>query len=95
MSAPKHKIYLAARPGPWGFEGVALAEDGTVLAVHCSSSPDWSQLDLGMHYSTRQHEHYNKHFGPGNWELEWVHDVTTHAGWRAALALNQKQGAVS
>lgn len=86
----KRKIYLACRHDPqWGSIGTALAEDGHGIAQHSSSSPEWSQRDLGLHGSTFHHDDYDKHFGPGNWELEWVADVKTHAGWQAAMVLNR------
>lgn len=67
--------------------GYAMAEDGTVLATHLSSSPAFAQHDLGL-TSDWQHESYRKH-APDGFELEWVHNVATHEGWQAALALNK------
>lgn len=45
--------------------------------------------DLGMDGSTWKHENYNKHFGTGNWELEWVENPKTHAGLIEVYRLNQ------
>ena len=93
------KIYLAAIPlgsgsgavrgsRPGGdVLGVALAEDGTGLAEHLSSSEGFARHDIGL-TSDWHHDDYRKH-APDGFELEWVDDVATHPGWQAALALNR------
>lgn len=85
----KHKIYCFNNGGSPGFmSAVALADDGHCIAGHCCSHEGFMRHDLGMDRSTRKHKDYNKHFGEGNWELEWVAAVDSHEGCKAALALN-------
>lgn len=89
----KKKIYCFNNGGrPEWLEAMALAEDGTVLAGHICSHEGYMRHDLGMAGSTWKHEHYNKHYGEGNWELEWCDTETLkdHEGLTAAIALNQK-----
>lgn len=85
------KIYLACFPYHWGSHddviGNALAEDGTGLASHLSSSIDFSKHDMGL-TSDWKHDTYAKHY-PNGYELEWVDDPATHEGWQKALALNK------
>ena len=68
MSEEKVMIYLACFPTPnWGPSdvlGFALAEDGTGLLSHLSSSVEWSQHDLGLS-SDWQHDVYNKAYPGG------------------------------
>ena len=90
--AIKHKIFCFSNGGSPGFlSAVALADDGNVLAGHCCSHEVYMKHDLGI-TSDWKHDQYDKHFGAGNWELEWVGDTAGHEGFRAALALNQAQG---
>ncbi len=67
----------------------AMAEDGTGLAGHCSSSEHWARHDIGM-TSDWKHDLYRKHY-PDGYELEWVSDAKPgqHAGIDAAYAKNQ------
>ena len=84
------KIYLHAfetEMRDW-FNGIAMAEDGEVVANHVSSSIDWAKHDLGFFNSDWQHQHYLKHC-PEGYELVWVDDVATHEGWQAALVKNR------
>jgi hypothetical protein len=67
--------------------GCALAEDGHVLAEHLSSSVGFAKHDMGL-TSDWKHDRYREH-APDGYELEWVDDRKTHAGWQAALALNK------
>lgn len=73
--------------------GYAMTVDGHVLASHCSSSNEFLKHDLGFQHSDWKHEEYDKHHGPGNWQLEWVDDVKGHAGLQAAFKLNQELAA--
>lgn len=54
----------------------ALAEDGTFLAEHMSSSEWWAKHDIGL-TSNWKHEAYKAHY-PDGYELEWVDDARTH-----------------
>ena len=76
--------------------GCAIAEDGTGLAHHLSSSPAFSRSDMGMPPSTWKHEIYKEHY-PEGYELEWIEfvDVPTHAGLAAALLLNEKLASIA
>jgi hypothetical protein len=90
-----HKIYCFAN-GSFGGGGdvcgVAIGDDGEVVAGHISSCEGWMRHDLGI-TSNWKHELYDAHFGVGNWELEHVKPecVATHAGLQAALALNRQE----
>jgi hypothetical protein len=89
MTLPK--IFLIADKsnafGP-GYSGHALAEDGTGICGHYSSSIDFAKHDLGL-TSTWKHEHYREHY-PDGYELEWVDDPSNHAGFLKAYELNKK-----
>jgi len=98
------KIFLAAFPLGTGSGrvtgstrggdvlGAAIAEDGTGLAEHLSSSVAFAQHDMGL-TSNWQHDVYSEH-APNGFELVWVDDPSTHDGWQSALALNRaKRGA--
>jgi hypothetical protein len=83
------KIYLYCDPyGKKGdVLGFALAEDGTGLASHLSSSLDFSRHDMGL-TSDWKHECYAKHYSDG-YELVWIDDPDNHAGWKAAFEKNR------
>lgn len=84
------KIYCFNNGGSPGWMlAMAIAEDGHCLAQHVCSHEGYMPCDLGMGASTCKHENYNKHFGEGNWELEWVDDPRAHEGLQKAYALNQ------
>ena len=84
-----HKIFCFNNGGPreW-LNAVAIADDGPCLAQHICSHEGFMAHDLGI-TSTWKHENYNKHFGEGNWELEWVSDIDSHPGLQAAFAMNK------
>ena len=69
--------------------GFALAEDGNLLATHCSSSPDFSKHDMGL-TSDWKHDDYNEHY-PDGYEVEWIDEpnLDNHAGFQDAFAKNQ------
>lgn len=88
MEAPKPKIYVLCNGcAPNWHDGIAMAEDGHVLAGHASSSHDWLQHDMGL-TSERKHEAYRKYY-PDGWELEWVEAPRAHAGLLSAYEKNQ------
>lgn len=67
---------------------IAMAEDGTSLASHVSSSEPWAKHDIGI-TSDWKHEKYRDHY-PDGFELVWVEgDPREHEGLMAAYALNQ------
>jgi len=86
----KKKIYCFNNGGSSGwYEAVALAEDGHFLAGHICSHEGYMAHDLGI-TSNWKHDNYNKHFGEGNWELEWIDrdKLESHEGLNKAIALN-------
>jgi hypothetical protein len=86
----KHKIYCFNNGGSPGFlMAIAIAHDGHVLAQHCCSHECYMKHDLGI-VGTWQHEHYDKHFGAGQWELEWLDNPKTHDGLNAACAAHDQ-----
>lgn len=89
------KIYAFINGGSYGFyQSVALSEDGYVLAKHVSKSETWAKHDLGIG-SDWKHEHYDQHFGAGNWCLEWVDDPAVHTGLKKALERNRIMAAIT
>lgn len=63
------------------FAGVAIAEDGKVLAQHLSSSESWCMHDMGMFPNNCdwKHDKYKAHC-PDGYELEFIKydDVVAH-----------------
>ena len=85
------KIYCFNNGGSYGWmRAVAIAEDGNVLANHTCSNESYMRHDLGIG-SDWKHENYDKHYGAGNWQLEWVSDLDAHTGFQEALRLNSLQ----
>jgi hypothetical protein len=71
----------------------ALAEDGTCLAQHLSSSAGFAHHDIGMS-SEWKHDIYRKHY-PDGFHLVWIEpeDVAAHKGWQEAMKRNQEMAA--
>lgn len=92
----KKKIYGFNNGGSTGwYSAVAIGEDGAHLASHICSSEGFMPHDLGMDgRSDWKHDIYDKHFGAGNWETEFVSygNVEKHAGLQKALELNKQAG---
>lgn len=85
MSTPKIFVFVNGRAS-WGdYLPSAIAEDGTPLAGHCSSSIGFAKHDMGIG-SDWKHELYKKHY-PDGFEIEWVDDVDAHPACLAAIAL--------
>jgi hypothetical protein len=82
-------IFCSGFQNEIGYIVTALAEDGNALAQHCCSNRSYAEHDIGIK-GTWEHEHYDAHYGAGNWTLEWVEDPATHPGWNAALAKNKE-----
>lgn len=82
MSAkPKIYVFVNGRMGR-DVISAALAEDGTCLAGHMSSSIGFVEHDMGI-TSDWKHDAYAAHY-PGGYELEWVDDPSSHAGFKEA-----------
>jgi len=85
----KPKIYLFAnRKMGSDVIGMAMAEDGHVLAGHFSSSEGFLKHDLGL-TSDWKHTNYKAHY-PDGYELEWVDKPLKHEGLLAAYDRNQQ-----
>ena len=54
--------------------GVAISEDGNVLAQHLSSNEGWAKHDMGI-TSDWKHEEYSKYYKDG-YELVYINDDT-------------------
>lgn len=69
-----------------GVIGCAIAEDGTVLGGHASSSQEWMKHDMGVTGSWK-HDKYAEHY-PGGYEVVFVPSdevkAKSHAGLEAA-----------
>jgi len=89
-SKPKIFVYATAGSPGW-FIGQALAEDGTSIGGHASSSISFAKHDMGI-TSDWKHEGYKKHY-PDGYELEWIEekDLKEHAAFNEAFKLNQAQ----
>lgn len=74
--------------GPFGFEGVLIAQDGIVLGGHACSTEAYMPHDLGILEESRpdRHETFRKHY-PNGYRMEFVPyaDVPDHAGLTAAF----------
>ena len=84
------KIYLTCFEGGMrsgDVMGYALAEDGTALASHLSSSEGFSKHDMGL-TSDWKHDTYSK-FYPDGFELKWIDYPEEDDRWLAAIKLNK------
>lgn len=80
-------VFINGGRGTDWIQGLAMHEDGTVLAQHVSSNETWFEHDMGLN-SDWKHEHYREHC-PNGFELMHVEDPKNHEGLMAAYALNQ------
>lgn len=83
--------------------GMAMCEDGHVLAEHVSSTHDFCRIDLGVDGAKRHEDgkedwsgkraKYAEHC-PEGFTVEWVEQsqLRTHPGIQAAYAKNQDLG---
>lgn len=86
----KHKIFCFNNGGPENFlTAIALGDDGQLAASHICSDESFMRGDLGI-VGECKHEIYNRIYGAGNWELEWVPRPREHAGLAAATELHVK-----
>lgn len=63
---------------------MAMAEDGAVLASHCSSSETWAKHDIGLN-SDWKNASYQLHY-PDGYELVWIAPGEKSEGLDAAYA---------
>ena len=88
------KIYITCfwLNGAKDWVGGALAEDGTGLRQHLSTSKIWVRHDMGL-TSKKGHEEYSKYY-PNGFELVDLVDATdeelsSNQGYLDALAANE------
>lgn len=78
--------------GMGGVIGVLIAQDGTGLGSHASSSEDWLYYDLGILEGERpdRHETFRQHY-PEGYRMEFVsyEDVEKTEGLMEAFRLNK------
>lgn len=84
---PKIYLFINSGKGTDWVLSLAIAEDGTCVEQHVSSSDGWAHLDIG-HGTDSKHEKYRAHY-PDGYEVEWVDDPPRHPGLMAAYAKNQ------
>lgn len=79
---------------PGWFQGVLLAQDGTVLGGHCCSDEGYMYEDLGILEGTRldRHETFQKHY-PDGYRMEFVKyaEFKGHKAINDAMALAPKK----
>jgi hypothetical protein len=86
------KLYAFCQGHPSGVEGLTISADGDVIAGHFSSNSTWARHDMGADgRSDWKHDIYDKKYGAGNWEIEWVENPDEHPGLMAAIAANHAQ----
>ncbi len=89
---PKVYAFIQSGRGTDWVHGMAMAEDGTVLAEHVSSHDGWAKHDMGAtEHQAMHYQDYSKHY-PDGFAVEWVDDPLTHEGLQAAYSLNQEAG---
>lgn len=82
-------VFINAGKGTGWITGMAMCEDGTLLASHVSSHEVWFEHDMGL-TSSWQHDLYAAHC-PNGYELVYIDDVLNHPEFMAAYKLNQEQ----
>ena len=82
MILPKVFGFINSSSPEW-YNSIGIAEDGTILASHASSSVGWARADIG---SLNKKDVYLKHY-PQGFEFDFVYpeEVHTHAGLQAAF----------
>lgn len=87
---PKIFCFIQAM-NQFGYIVIAIAEDGEVLAEHCSSSEGYAKHDIGIN-SNHKHDQYKKKY-PDGYEVEWLNadQLSIHTGFQKAIELNQAQ----
>ena len=88
----KKQIYGFNNGGsPGWMQAIAICEDGHILAEHICSNEGFMFHDLGIEHSKWKHDQYDKHCGPGNWEISWVprDQIEGHEKLPRAFELNK------
>lgn len=96
MSLPKIYVFCNQNGcdgrGDW-HNGMALAEDGTALAGHVSSSHSFLKSDLGnsrLGFSGFTRDEYDKHY-PDGYEVVWLEGDEVAPTVKPIAALKNKQ----
>jgi hypothetical protein len=95
MSTPK--IFVVCDRVGNEFRGYALAEDGTGLAAHISSSRHWCSIDMGCDLNVKSpkfdiySEHYPQGFELIDLTMLGEEELLYADEYQAALILNQAQ----
>lgn len=64
------KIFVYLTEDSPGFQcAVALAEDGTAIASHLSTSPYWSEVDMGLTADSDSHHDVYARYYPQGYQL--------------------------
>lgn len=93
---PKIYLYCLRWVATDDYSGFALAEDGEFICGHISSSPKFSQSDMGYVGDTglgkQKHAKYAAKY-PDGYELVWLDEIEleTHEGFQATWKLHQAQ----
>lgn len=82
-------IFINGGKGSDWVQGMAMCEDGTVVAQHVSSTDYWFAHDMGL-TSDWKHDLYAAHC-PDGFELVHVEDPRQHPELLAAYKINQAQ----
>ena len=96
MSKPKIFVWVNSGDGTNWQVGQAIAEDGTFLGGHTSSSRDFFRMDMGLIEGkdwTNKREAYARHY-PGGYELVEIEgggEAATHPGLCAAIKAHAGQ----
>lgn len=95
QAKPKIFIVAAGPDGDGDYYGFALAQDGTGLAQHLSSSRVWLRFDMGV-TSSKKHKLYGGHY-PGGYEIvDYIDatndDLSNDPLYMEALTLNKITG---
>lgn len=96
MSAPADPVIYCFINGGAGTDlvrSIALAEDGTLLAHHISSSDEWARGDCGYLDTSMgrvKRGAFAKHY-PEGYRLEWVDRPREHDRLAAATARNREE----
>lgn len=86
MAELEYPVIYCFLEGKWDNGDVvacAIAEDGTQLARHVSSSESWAKSDIGL-TSDRKHDLYQAHY-PMGYKLVWVNEDEESEGLGIAL----------
>lgn len=94
MSKPKIYLFCNTKCNGRGdcHSGMAMAEDGHVLAGHLSSNHAFCKIDLGLTEESdwsAKRKNYAEHY-PDGYECVWLDDPANSPELDAACALNKQ-----